>query len=47
MEKQNQNISVARKGMNRDVHESNLTENEYIMSMNSTLQDEAGSGFNL
>src|SRR5688500_6494316 len=41
----NTHISVPIKGMNTDVHPSNLTEQGYDHSLNSVVEDFSGNGF--
>ena len=45
MAQDNQSISVGKKGMNRDVHPSNLTETEYSIAFNANYEDESGNGY--
>lgn len=39
------NISLGKKGMNRDAHPSNLQETEYTIALNSNYEDESGNGY--
>lgn len=41
--KTNENLNIPRKGMNTDVHPSQLTETDYISALNATIEDYTGS----
>ena len=45
MTKDNLNISVGKKGMNRDTHPMNLSESEYTIAFNANVEDESGNGY--
>ena len=45
MTKDNLNISVGKKGMNRDTHPMNLSESEYTIAFNANVEEESGNGY--
>ena len=45
MAKDNFNISLGKKGMNRDSHPSNLDQSEYSIARNTNYEDESGNNY--